>query len=131
MRRCLAPDGLTLLHTIGASESGLHNDPWIEKYIFPNSLIPSATQIARAIDGLFVIEDWHNFGADYARTLDAWRANFDAAWPRLAARYDARFRRMWHFYLAAASAVFRSRRDHLWQVVLSARGVRGGYVAPR
>jgi len=131
VRRCLAEDGLTLLHTIGASESSTHNDPWIEKYIFPNSLIPSARQISVAFEKLFVLEDWHNFGADYDRTLIAWRDNFDAAWPRLRARYGERFRRMWHFYLCGSAAVFRCRRDHLWQIVLSPHGVPGGYVAPR
>ena len=116
---------------VGASESSTHNDPWIEKYIFPNSLIPSARQISTAFEELFVLEDWHNFGADYDRTLLAWRANFDAAWAQLRARYDERFRRMWRFYLSASAAVFRCRRDHLWQLVLSPHGVPGGYIAPR
>jgi cyclopropane-fatty-acyl-phospholipid synthase len=131
VRRCLAADGLTLLHTIGGNLSTNHTDPWIAKYIFPNSMIPSAQQLAAASEGLFVIEDWHNFGADYDRTLMAWRANFDAAWPSLRERYGERFQRMWRFYLAASAATFRSRRDQLWQVVLSPSGVAGGYVAPR
>lgn len=131
VRRCLPDDGLFLLHTIGTNQSSSHTDPWIEKYIFPNSMLPSAEQIARACEGLFVIEDWHNFGADYDRTLTAWRANFDAAWPTLAPCYGERFRRMWHFYLAGSAAVFRTRRDQLWQLVLSPHGVPGGYRAPR
>ena len=131
VRRCLAGDGLTVLHTIGAGESATHNDPWIEKYIFPNSLIPSAKQITAAFEKLFVLEDWHNFGADYDRTLLAWRANFDAAWPQLQGRYGERFRRMWRFYLSCSAAMFRCRRDHLWQLVLSPRGICGGYLAPR
>jgi cyclopropane-fatty-acyl-phospholipid synthase len=131
VRRCLAPDGLTLLHCIGGNESTNHTDPWIAKYIFPNSMIPSAQQIAAASEGLFVIEDWHNFGADYDRTLLAWRANFEAAWPQLREKYGERFHRMWRFYLSASAAVFRSRRDQLWQIVMSPNGVPGGYVAPR
>ena len=130
-RRCLADDGLFVLHTIGSNVSTNHTDPWIERYIFPNSMIPSAAQITQAVEDLFVIEDWHNFGADYDRTLMAWRANFDAAWPRLQARYDERFRRMWRYYLSASAATFRARRNQLWQLVLSPRGVRGGYRAPR
>ncbi|GAA0721011.1 cyclopropane fatty acyl phospholipid synthase [Dokdonella soli] len=130
-RRCTAEDGLFLLHTIGSNVSSNHTDPWISKYIFPNSMIPSAEQIANHVEGIFVTEDWHNFGADYDRTLMAWRANFDAAWPRLASKYGERFRRMWHFYLAASAAVFRARRDQLWQLVLSPNGVPGGYRAPR
>lgn len=131
VRRCLADDGLTLLHTIGGNTSSNHTDPWIEKYIFPNSMIPSAAQIARAAEKHFVLEDWHGFGPDYDRTLMAWIRNFDMAWPDLSARYDERFRRMWHFYLCASAASFRSRRDQLWQVVFSPRGVPGGYLAHR
>ncbi|MHB8678878.1 MAG: cyclopropane fatty acyl phospholipid synthase [Rudaea sp.] len=130
-RRCLADDGLALLHCIGSNVSSNHTDPWIAKYVFPNSMLPSAGQIAAARESLFVIEDWHNFGADYDRTLMAWRTNFDAAWPRLQDRYDERFRRMWRFYLSASAAVFRARRDQLWQLVLSPRGIPGGYRAPR
>lgn len=131
VRRCLSNDGLTLLHCIGGNESTNHTDPWIAKYIFPNSMIPSAAQIAKAAEGLFVLEDWHGFGPDYDRTLQAWRANFDAAWLQLAEAYGGRFRRMWHFYLAASMASFRARRDQLWQIVFSPRGVPGGYTAVR
>jgi cyclopropane-fatty-acyl-phospholipid synthase len=129
--RCTNEDGLFALHTIGSNLSTNHTDPWIARYIFPNSMVPSAEQIANASEGLFVTEDWHNFGADYDRTLMAWRSNFDRAWPTLEARYGERFRRMWRFYLSASAALFRSRRDQLWQLVMSPRGVRGGYRAPR
>jgi cyclopropane-fatty-acyl-phospholipid synthase len=131
VRRCLGSEGLFLLHTIGSNVSTRHTDPWIEKYIFPNSMLPSALQISRHVEGRFVIEDWHNFGNDYARTLSEWRARFDAAWPRLRHRYDERFQRMWHFYLDASRASFLCRRLQLWQLVLSPNGVQGGYRAPR
>jgi cyclopropane-fatty-acyl-phospholipid synthase len=130
-RRCLRDDGLFVLHSIGSNGSPSRPDPWIEKYIFPNSMIPAASQVAEASQNLFVVEDWHNFGADYDLTLSAWRANFDAAWPQLAANYDDRFRRMWRFYLSVSAAVFRSRRDQLWQLTLSPHGVPGGYRVPR
>jgi cyclopropane-fatty-acyl-phospholipid synthase len=131
VRRCLAAGGLSLLHTIGGNESTNHTDPWIAKYIFPNSMIPSAAQIGSASEGLFVIEDWHNFGADYDRTLMAWRRNFEMAWPRLREKYGERFYRMWRFYLSASAATFRCRRNQLWQIVLSPDGTPGGYSAPR
>jgi len=130
-RRCTAEDGLFVLHCIGSNVSSNHTDPWIAKYIFPNSMIPSAEQIAAASEDVFVTEDWHNFGADYDLTLMAWRTNFDRAWDSLSATYGERFRRMWRFYLSASAAVFRARRDQLWQLVMSPRGVRGGYRAPR
>ena len=128
----LKPDGLFLLHTIGGHTSTTHGDPWSEKYIFPNGMLPSITQIGKALEGLFVVEDWHNFGADYDRTLMAWRDRFDAAWPALQGeKYDERFRRMWRYYLSSFAAVFRARNLGLWQIVLSPHGVPGGYQSIR
>lgn len=126
-RRLLAPDGLMLLHTIGQNTSQHANDPWIERYIFPNSIIPSMAQIARAVEGRFVVEDWHGFGADYDHTLLAWHQRFNQHWSELATRYGERFKRMWNFWLLSSAAYFRARRDQLWQVVLSPEGVPGGY----
>jgi cyclopropane-fatty-acyl-phospholipid synthase len=102
VRECLVEDGLFVLHTIGGNVSTDHTDPWIEKYVFPNSVLPSAAQIAEASEGLFVLEDWHNFGTDYDRTLQAWRTNFERAWPGLSMHYDERFHRMWRYYLSCA-----------------------------
>ena len=134
-RRCLADEpatggGLFLLHSICSNQSLRHTDPWIGRYIFPNSMLPSAAQIAGALEGQFVIEDWHGFGADYDLTLRAWRDNIESAWDQLPG-YGERFRRMWRFYLAASMATFRTRRAQLVQLVLSPRGVPGGYIAPR
>lgn len=126
-RRCLADDGLFLLHTIGALRSTTATDPWIAKYIFPNSMLPSIAQLGKAAEGLFVIEDLHNFSADYDKTLMAWDANFRKAWPRLKRKYGERFYRMWRFYLMASAGGFRARKLQLWQFVLSPNGVRNGY----
>ena len=131
VRRCLKDDGLSVLHCIGSNRAPAQPDPWIEKYIFPNSMIPVASQVATALRDLFVVEDWHNFGADYALTLAAWQANVDAAWPSLSSTYDERFQRMWRYYLGTSMATFRSRRDQLWQLTLSPHGVPGGYRVPR
>ena len=130
-RELLRPDGLFLLHTIGNNESSVATDPWIDKYIFPNGQLPSLAQIAKAAEGLWVIEDIHSFGVYYDRTLLAWSANFERAWPQLAARYGERFRRMWHFWLMSSAASFRARKTQLWQIVLSPAGVPGGYRAVR
>ena len=130
-QRLLPPDGLLLLHTIGNNITTTRTDPWIERYIFPNSMVPSSAQVATAADRTLLIEDWHNFGAHYDPTLCAWYANFEAAWPELAADYGDRFYRMWRFYLLSCAGSFRARLNNLWQIVLSPRGVPGGYVAPR
>jgi cyclopropane-fatty-acyl-phospholipid synthase len=131
MRRLVADDGLFLLHTIGSLRSRHTIDPWTAKYVFPNAVLPSAAQIARAIERTWVIEDWHSFGPDYDRTLMAWAANFEAAWPSLRERYGERFRRLWRYYLLTCAGAFRARHNQLWQVVLSPHGVPGGYVPDR
>jgi cyclopropane-fatty-acyl-phospholipid synthase len=125
--RCLDDGGLFLLHTIGKNERRSAPDPWVDKYIFPNGDLPSAGQIGDAADGLFVIEDLHNFGPDYDRTLMAWHANFERAWPRYAQRLGERFHRMWRYYLLSCAGAFRARDIQLWQWVLSRDGVAGGY----
>ncbi len=122
--RCLKPGGIFLLHTIGSNESKVSCDPWVEKYIFPNGMLPSIRQIAEAIEGRFVMEDWHNFGPDYDRTLMAWHRNFTSAWPKLKERYGERFRRMWEFYLLSCAGAFRARSIQLWQIVLTHQGSR-------
>ncbi len=127
----LKNEGLFLLHTIGGNVSVCSTDPWIEKYIFPNSMLPSPKQITESVEGLFVIEDWHNFGTDYDRTLMAWHKNFIAAWPRLKNLYDERFFRMWSYYLLTCAGTFRARKNQLWQIVLSKHGQPGGYKSIR
>lgn len=127
----LKDDGLFLLHTIGGNTPAEHTDPWIDKYIFPNGTIPSAQQVCRAFEGFFVLEDWHNFGLDYDKTLMAWHANFHRAWPELKADYDERFQRMWDYYLLSSAGSFRARNNQLWQIVLSRKGLPEGYHFPR
>ncbi|MHB1092969.1 cyclopropane fatty acyl phospholipid synthase [Thiobacillus sp.] len=117
--RVLKDDGLFLLHTIGNSVTSPKTDAWIDKYIFPNGKLPSAREIASTLERRFLIEDWHNFGPDYDRTLMAWWANFDVAWPFLESRYGKRFYRMWKYYLMSCAGFFRSRQGQLWQLVLS------------
>ncbi len=129
--RLLKDDGLFLLHTIGGNESTISLDPWIEKYIFPNSMLPSIKQISGAIEGIFVMEDWHNFSAYYDKTLMAWYENFKNNWDKIKANYDDRFRRMWEYYLLSCAGSFRARKNQLWQIVLSKNGVAGGYESIR
>ena len=127
----LREDGLFLLHTIGGNTPAVKTDPWIDRYIFPNGMIPSSQQICEGFEGHFVLEDWHNFGLDYDKTLLAWYRNFDRAWPELKENYPERFRRMWQYYLLASAGSFRARENQVWQVVLSKNGLPEGYVFPR
>jgi len=124
VHRCLKDGGIFLLHTIGNNRSQRDSDPWVSKYIFPNGELPSVAQISRAVEGLFVVEDLHNLGPHYDRTLMAWNDRFQSAWPRLAARYDERFRRMWEYYLLSCAGAFRARDIQVWQMVLTRGGTR-------
>jgi cyclopropane-fatty-acyl-phospholipid synthase len=129
--RCLDENGLFLLHTIGDNQSSVSTDPWIEKYIFPNGMLPSISQIGKAIEDLFIMEDMHNFGAYYDKTLMAWYANFERNWGKLEQKYGGRFFRMWKYYLLACAGSFRARNIQLWQIVLSKKGIPGGYESIR
>lgn len=125
--RCLKEDGLFVLHTISRNSSARATEPWINKYIFPNGMTPSAKQISAASEDLFVIEDWHSFGQDYDKTLMAWHENFQNNLSKLKDSYDERFQRMWRYYLLMCAGSFRARRNQLWQLVLTKNGIRGGY----
>ncbi|WP_419785631.1 cyclopropane fatty acyl phospholipid synthase [Pseudodesulfovibrio sp.] len=117
--RCLKPGGTFLLHTIGTNVTGPEIDPWIEKYVFPNGNLPSLEQIAKASESLFVMEDCHNFGPDYDRTLLSWLHNFRQSWPRLKDKYGESFRRMWEYYLQSCAGAFRARDIQLWQIAFT------------
>jgi len=115
----LKDGGLFLLHTIGGNVSYTSTDAWIDKYIFPNGMVPSIVQLGNEMEYHWVMEDWHNFGPDYDRTLMAWWNNFNRAWPELQKTYGERFYRMWKYYLMASAGTFRSRKLQLWQIVMS------------
>ncbi len=129
-RDCLKDNGLFLLHTIGGNQTTKSSDPWINKYIFPNGMIPSMEQISSASEGLFIMENWANFGAYYDNTLMAWHERFEQNWERLKGQYDERFYRMWRYYLLACAGSFRARSNQLWQIVFSKEGIPGGYQEP-
>jgi cyclopropane-fatty-acyl-phospholipid synthase len=131
VRRCLKDDGLFLLHTIAGNKSTTATNAWIDKYIFPDSMLPSAKQLTSAFEGLFVMEDWHNFGIYYDKTLMAWWQNFDASWSEIKNNYSDQFYRMWKFYLLSCAGSFRCRKNQLWQIVLSPTGVKNGYQSIR
>ena len=121
--RCLKPDGISLLHTIGSNQDvKISCDPWLNKYIFPNSELPQPNQIVKSLRGTFKIEDWHNFGLDYDKTLMAWYDNFNQNWDeirKMNPNYNERFKRMWDYYLSLCAGSFRSGGNALWQIVFT------------
>lgn len=135
VHRLLHDHGLFLLHTIGNSQTTSVVDPWIEKYIFRNSMAPSMRQLANAAERLFVIQDWENYGQYYAPTLAAWHRNFSANWENIRRiegkqRFDERFRRMFNYYFLCCKAGFETENIYLWHLVMSKQGL-GRAVYPR
>jgi cyclopropane-fatty-acyl-phospholipid synthase len=127
VKKLLKENGLFVLQTIGSKKSVTHLDPWISKHIFPNGMLPSIKQIGEATENLVVMEDFHNFGADYDKTLMAWYHNFNENWCRIKDQYNERFFRMWNYYLLSCAGSFRAREIQLWQMVFSPSGIRNGY----
>jgi len=128
---CLKSEGIFLLHTIGSNYSTHHGDPWLDRYIFPNGMLPSIEQLGKACEYLFIMEDWHNIGVHYDKTLMAWFANFNNSWSKLKGRYGDTFYRMWKYYLLSMAGSFRSRNIQVWQIVFSKDGLPGGYQSCR
>lgn len=118
----LKDDGVAFFHSIGNNVSRTTGNAWVNKYVFPNAMLPSISQLGQSMEGIFVMEDWHNFGPDYDKTCVAWYDNFLKAWPKLSGKYDEQFKRMWVFYLLSCAAAFRSRLVQLWQVVMTKEG---------
>lgn len=123
----LKTDGLFLMHTIGKNQSLPFTDPWVQKYIFPQGILPTVQLIGKAAEPYFTVEDLHNFGSDYDKTLMAWYHNFKDSWPELKSTYGERFYRMWRYYLLSCAGAFRARQLQLWQYVFSPQGYGGQY----
>ncbi len=123
--------GIFLLHTIGTNSLNTRGDPWFEKYIFPNSMLPALSQVEVAFRKNFILEDFHNFGPDYTTTLRIWFKNFKNAWGTLKEKYGEEFYRMWKYYLLVSAATFRVRNIQLWQFVFRKHGAEGTYESVR
>ncbi len=131
VHRLLKDDGLFLLHTIGIDKESVTTDPFIDKYIFPGSILPSEKRLIRAMRGLFVFQDWHNFGLYYDKTLMSWFENFQKGWGLLKEKYDDNFYRMWEFYLLSCAGSFRAEYIYLWQIVMTKKGAGVEYRSTR
>lgn len=118
----LGNEGRFLCQGICNPISGWQLDPWMRRYIFPNSILPSLARLTKAAEGLFLIEDVRNIGPHYDSTLIAWENNFRQAWPRFAERYDERFRRMWRFYLLSCAGAFRARGLQVYSILFTTGG---------
>lgn len=131
--KCLKDTGLALIHTIGNLETRTTHDPFMDKYIFPNSVAPSPKQLTEAMEGLYQIEDWHSFPGHphYTKTILEWYKNFKENWKEIEEDYDETFYRMWEYYLLACAGAAQSQTCGLWQIVMSKNGIKGGYESVR
>jgi cyclopropane-fatty-acyl-phospholipid synthase len=121
-RALLAPDGLMLLHTIARADGPAATDPFLAKYIFPGGYIPALSQIAPALErSRFWLTDLEVLRLHYARTLACWYERTVAAGDEIVRLYDARFLRMWLFYLAGGIAAFRHDAFAVFQLQLARR----------
>ena len=118
----LAADGVALLHSIGYADTPAPINPFIRKYIFPGTDLPSLSEVCAAIEGAgLIVTDVEILRLHYAETLRHWRERFIANRQRIAALYDERFCRMWEFYLVLSEIGFRFRSNVVFQLQLAKR----------
>ena len=117
-RELLKPDGVMLLHTIGKlGEVSSGPDPFTDKWIFPGYHLPSISQMAAASEKVRLIaSDIENLRLHYAYTLRHWLERATKARAQIEAMYDARFFRMWEFYLAGGIVMFENGAACNYQV---------------
>uniref|UniRef100_A0A7S2IRX4 Cyclopropane-fatty-acyl-phospholipid synthase n=1 Tax=Alexandrium andersonii TaxID=327968 RepID=A0A7S2IRX4_9DINO len=121
IKRLLKPNGLAVVHTIGEPDFVPSSDPFLDKYIFPGAVVPALSSLAPAIENDFILEDFQNFGYDYAKTLAAWSVNSKKFFKENPKAYTPEFQRMWDYYLKMSEALFELRINQLWHFVLSPR----------
>jgi len=120
--RVLKPSGIFVMEGIWGNVSTTNIDGWLDKYVFPGGMLPSGAQTFRAFEGIFHVEDLHNFGPSYVKTLRAWNENFQAAWPKLSARHHPNLRRIFEYYFLICAGYFRARAIQNWHLVLAPNG---------
>jgi cyclopropane-fatty-acyl-phospholipid synthase len=128
--RCLAANGLGLIHSIGRNAPGRMNG-WIERRIFPGAYPPSLGEMMQVFEPLrFSVLDVENLRLHYAQTLRDWRARYTAHLETIHAMYDESFTRAWDLYLAGSVAAFNTGSLQLYQVVF-ARGTNNAVPTTR
>ena len=121
--RCLAADGLFLLHCFGRPAAGVPPlDPWLDRHVFPGGCLPTLDQVHAAADGVLEAVHQDEWGRHYDPTLLAWAGNFEREAERTGLKQrDGPTYRMWRYYLYTCAGAFRSGDVALWQVVFRKR----------
>lgn len=120
----LKPNGILAFQVITSPDSRYHQlrngVDWIQKHIFPGSLLPSVAQLNKAINATsdFTLVDLKDLGLDYAKTLRLWFEEFNRKIDRVKALgFDERFIRKWNYYLNYCEAAFAMRNINVMQMV--------------
>ena len=120
VRELLTDDGVAVVHTIGRYDTPGPVNPWIARYIFPGTYVPTLSELMPAIEGQnLLVTDIEVLKRHYAKTLRAWRDRFVSNRDRACAMYDERFCRMWEFYLTACEVGFLSKELNVFQIQLA------------
>ena len=120
VRELLTDDGVAVVHTIGRYDTPGPVNPWILRYIFPGTHVPTLSELTPAIEGQhLLVTDIEVLKRHYAKTLRAWRSRFVSNWDRAREMYDERFCRMWEFYLTACEVGFLSKELNVFQIQLA------------
>ena len=120
VRDLLTDDGVAVVHTIGRYDTPGPVNPWIARYIFPGTYVPTLSELMPAIEEQnLLVTDIEVLKRHYAKTLRAWRDRFVSNRDRACAMYDERFCRMWEFYLTACEVGFLSKELNVFQIQLA------------
>jgi cyclopropane-fatty-acyl-phospholipid synthase len=124
VHKLLKPDGLVALQVITCPDSRFEElrrgVDWIQKHIFPGSLLPSVGALNKAINntGDLTLVDLKDLGQHYARTLAAWRTNFNGVKEKIEKLgFDSTFQRKWNYYLSYCEAAFAMRNINVMQLL--------------
>ncbi|MDF7826903.1 cyclopropane-fatty-acyl-phospholipid synthase [Pontiellaceae bacterium B12227] len=127
--RLLNPNGRVILQVITIPDQRYDayrsNPDWIQKHIFPGGMLPSLTELSKAMttSSSFTIEHLSNIGLDYAETLRRWRSGFEQKKNELIKLgYDETFQRKWIYYLCYCEAGFQTRFTNNLHLVLARPG---------
>lgn len=123
IKNLLKDEGLILIHTIGTNKSLKKiSDEFIGKYIFPNGMLPSYLQITKAAEkNRLILQDWHNFGLYYYKTLIEWKKNFLKKVPNNI-KMTEKEKKIWLYYLTTSAVSFKINQIYLYQIVFSKKG---------
>jgi cyclopropane-fatty-acyl-phospholipid synthase len=121
VRDHLTPDGIGLFHFIGCTSRVNEHDPFIQKYILPDSNQPKLSEFVAALEDYdMAVLDVENMARHYGYTLSGWAESFRANSPRLdPEKYDDRFKRMWLYYLECAAAASFASAGGLFQILFA------------